>query len=287
VNALRFAVIGTPIAHSLSPRMHAAAYRALGLPHVYEKIETRPDQLVERVAALRAGTFAGLNVTVPHKGRVLAFVDEIDASAEAVGAANTLVRTEAARVRAHNTDVPALVAELTRLAGDSDAARLAGRTAIVLGSGGAARAAIAAVRALGFGRVVVRARGLDAGARPEVGVSLARAAHGAEILVRGLAAGDDEARAAVVVQATSCGMPGGPPGDVVANAIAWTELPGDAVALDVVYGVRTPFLAAAAARGLACEDGLGMLATQGALAFAMWLGAVPPRTAMLEALRGG
>jgi shikimate dehydrogenase len=267
--------------------MHTAAYRALGLPHVYEKIETRPDELAERVAALRAGTFAGLNVTVPHKGRVLTLVDAIDASAEAVGAANTLVRTADARVCAYNTDVPALVAELTRLVGDSGAARLAGRTAIVLGSGGAARAAIAAVTTLGVARVVVRARGLEAGARPEVASSLARAALGAELLVRGLAAGDDEARAAVVVQATSCGMAGGPPGDVVADAIAWAELPGDAVALDVVYGTRTPFLGAAQARGLACEDGLGMLAAQGALAFAMWLGTAPPRTAMLEALRGG
>lgn len=279
---LRFAVLGSPIAHSKSPRIHEAAYRALGLPHVYERIETSDAELASRVDDLRAGRFAGLNVTVPHKGRVLALVDEIDESARAVAAANTLVRGPGGRVRAFNTDVPALVSELRRLGRlDAGARPLGGRDAIVLGSGGAARAAVAAAAALGADRVVVRARSADASVR----ASLETASAGVPLVVAALVPdGMAEARTRVLVQATSCGMAGGPDGRLVAEAVGWSELPADTAALDVVYAAATPFVRAARARGLAADDGLGMLATQGALAFSMWLGVPPPVDIMREAL---
>src|SRR5690349_1838620 len=98
---LRFAVIGSPIDHSLSPVMHQAAFKALGLPHVYERVETSADDLPRRVDELRKGTFAGLNVTVPLKERVLDLVDEISSSVRAIGAANTLVRGAGGTVVAH------------------------------------------------------------------------------------------------------------------------------------------------------------------------------------------
>jgi shikimate dehydrogenase len=100
----------------------------------------------------------------------------------------------------------------------------------------------------------------------------------------GLHAPDQEdARLVAIVQATSCGMKGAAPGDVVANAVRWEQVPEDAVALDVVYAPqRTPFLERARARGLACDNGLGMLARQGALAFELWLG-VPPPVAIMRA----
>lgn len=279
MKALRFAVLGSPIAHSKSPRMHEAAYREHGLPHAYERIETSEAELASRVEDLRAGRFAGLNVTVPHKARVLAFVDDIDDSARAVVAANTLVRDEGGRVRAFNTDVPALVAELRRVAALGDGARpLGGHDVLVLGSGGAARAAIAASAALGAARIVVRARGADV-------TALETASGGVPLVVSALAPDREvEARLRIIIQATSCGMAGGPDGRVVAEAVAWAELPSATAALDVVYGVRTPFVEAALARGLAVDDGLGMLATQGALAFSMWLGVPPPVEIMRKAL---
>lgn len=294
MKALRFAVIGTPIAHSRSPMMHGAAYRALGLPHTYEKIETSESELPERVEALRRGDFAGLNVTVPHKAKVLRLVDEVHASAKATGAANTLVRLPDGRVRAHNTDMPAVAEEIVRLAA-GQAGRLRGGVGIVIGTGGAARASIVALAShLGLGRVLVRGRSLG-----ETGHAVAYVREIDRILAlaggRGVAVAlgadglhapdKEDARVVAIVQATSCGMKGAAPGEVVADAVRWEQIPADAVALDVVYAPpSTPFLERARARGLAADNGLGMLARQGALAFELWLGLPPPVTIMRAAL---
>lgn len=292
---LRFAVLGSPIAHSKSPAMHHAAMRALGMPHTYEKLETSLEDLPLRVDELRRGAFAGLNVTVPYKSKVLAFVDEVDASARAAGAANTLVRLSDGRVRAHNTDTPAIAEELLLLAeGRCDLFR--GSTALVLGAGGAARAAIVALAShLHVKRVLVRARSL---AVPEMAVAFVReidhllAAVGGPGASVTIGAGGlhfpgreqkEEPEFAAIVQATSCGMRGGADGAVVSSAVCWDLVPAMAVALDVVYApANTPFLSAARSRGLPCTHGLGMLARQGALAFELWLGVKPP----LDAMRG-
>lgn len=291
--ALRFAVIGSPVGHSRSPAMHMAAYRKLGMPHTYEKLETSAAELEDRVDALRRGEYAGLNVTVPHKSKVLALVDEVHASARATGAANTLVRTPDGRIRAHNTDMPAVAEELVRLAGD--ATKLRGGVGLVIGTGGAARAAIVALAShVGVSRVLIRGRSLeetghaiayvrsidrilaDAGGR---GVAVALGADGLH------APDTEDARLVAIVQATSCGMKGAAPGEVVADAVRWDQVPVDAVALDVVYApTQTPFLERAKARGLAADHGLGMLARQGALAFELWLGVPPPFDLMRAAI---
>lgn len=265
----RFAVVGDPVAHSKSPAMHAAAYRALGLPCSYEAVRVTPDELPGMVQALREGRYDGLNVTVPHKQRALALADDVHATARDVGAANTLARI-GDRVVAFNTDAPALALELAALAsrawGD-------GR-ALVLGRGGAARAALRALRHdLGAGDVVVRARGPGpAGSSDQPW-------------------GPDpvsEAHTRTVVQATSAGMQGADPGEAVADAVAWDALPDDAVVLDVVYAPPdTPFLRAARARGLRGVNGLGMLARQGALALEIWLDTPAPLEVMRAALEPG
>jgi shikimate dehydrogenase len=287
--ALRFAVIGSPVAHSRSPAMHAAAYRALGLPHTYEKIETPLDELASRVEALRAGMFAGLNVTVPHKTNVMALVDAIDPSASATGAANTLVRAEGGTIRAYNTDAPALREEIAALAHSE--ATFRGRSALVLGTGGAARAAIFALGQLGVARVIVRGRRNKDG----LGEVLAASGSAGELVFESLSAErapvldparSDPADLAVVVQATTAGMDGsGVSGALVADAVDWARVPSDCVVYDVVYTpARTPFLERAQARGLAAAGGLGMLVRQGALAFELWLGVAPPLDVMRAAL---
>jgi shikimate 5-dehydrogenase len=298
--------------------MHEAAYRALGLPHAYERLETSEAELPARVEALRRGDYDGFNVTVPHKQRVLALADEVRPSAASVGAANTLVREPDGRVTAHNTDVEALAAELRAL--DDAAARRsagggaggaqraapgagAGRTGVVLGTGGAARAAIAALGKIGCRRVVVLGRGIDArrlgpGTREHAllveaeRILAANAPEPGRLATTSVVLGPlaqvwaPPREATCVVQATTCGMDGGPPGDVVAGALDWAALGDEAVALDVVYAPpETPFLARAAARGLAHANGLGMLARQGALAFELWLGVAPPLDAMLAAIQ--
>ena len=277
----RFAVVGDPVGHSKSPVMQAAAMRALGLPHTYEARRATADELRDVVSMLRDGVYDGLNVTVPHKERVLSLADVLDPSAQLAGAANTLVRGDDGRIVAHNTDAPALAAELRRLSSDSSFGP--GARALVLGSGGAARAAVVALGVhLGVGEIAVRARAFANAVR--------RDAFGATTpcpvtLEDWTPSARGEERTTAVVQATSAGMRGADPGDSVAGVVAWEALPADAVAIDVVYAPRnTPWLGAARRRGLRCDDGLGMLARQGALALELWLGVKAPLEAMRAAL---
>src|SRR5258706_4719627 len=134
---LRFAVFGHPIGHSVSPPMHRAALKSLGLPHTYEAVDV-PDleHLQAMVDAIRQGILAGANVTVPHKRAVLDLVDRVDPSAKNIGAANTLVRSRG-RVIAYNTDSAGLADDLRALGA-------VGRTAAVIGAGGGGRPAGAA-----------------------------------------------------------------------------------------------------------------------------------------------
>jgi shikimate dehydrogenase len=280
MNGRRFAVVGDPVAHSRSPAMHAAAYRALGLDHRYEPVHAPASDLPRVVAALREGAYDGLNVTVPHKQRVLELVDELDASARSVGAANTLVRAPQGNITAHNTDAPALAAELRRLAGPRFS--WGGGNGLVLGSGGAARAAIAAFADLGVGAILVRARAFGDPLRREAFV---RAAPSSVMAQPWQPSELSESRTLAVVQATSAGMKGADPGAIAADAVDWSALRNDAVAIDVVYEPKdTPFLRAAHKRGLHCDDGRGMLARQGALAFELWLGMPAPFDVMRAAL---
>jgi shikimate dehydrogenase len=252
--------------------MHMAAYEALGMDHTYGAIRATAQDLPRLVEALRAGAYDGFNVTVPHKQRVLELVDDVGPVARAIGAANTLTRPsppaplpqgERGRVAADNTDAPALAIELQRLAPERSKDDWARSTAIVLGSGGASRAALAALSQLGVIDVITRARRGD---------PLVPTARDREVLT--------------VIQATSAGMHGADPGGAVALACAWRELPDAAIALDVIYAPpETPFLAAARARGLRHANGLGMLVEQGALAFERWLGVPAPRDVMLAAIR--
>jgi shikimate dehydrogenase len=281
----RYAVLGDPIAQSKSPLMHGAALRALGLPHTYEAIRATQGELPGLVAKLREGVFHGFNVTVPHKENVLALADERDESASHAGATNTLVRREDGRVVAYNTDAPALAAEIAELlpAGRT----LAGARVLVLGSGGAARAAIAAFGAhLGAAEIAVRARGFADRARAEAFAASAPCPIVAEPWA---ASPDREQRTFAIVQATSAGMRGADEGEAIADLVSWRDLPPGAVALDVVYTPRdTPWLRAARARGLRSTNGLGMLARQGALALDLWLrhgGADGPCAVPLQAMR--
>lgn len=285
---LRFAVVGDPVAHSRSPAMHEAAYRAHGLPHTYEALLTPEAALPAVVADLRRGVFAGLNVTVPHKVRVLALADEVDPLAARVGAANTLALRDG-RVVAYNTDVPALAEELRDLAPERGA-RWASSHAVVLGAGGAARGAVVAlVSSLGVARVTVVAR---RGAEALV-AALRGTSNGTDLIavshpLQGAEGGLpplDLSFADTLVQATSAGMTGASAGERLTDSLAWPTAPSGLVALDAVYAPpATPFLRAARQRGLRAESGLGMLAGQGALAFALWLGLPSPRDVMLQAL---
>jgi shikimate dehydrogenase len=270
-----YGVMGHPVGHSLSPAMHNAAYAALGIDAVYVPLPVTPEALHDAVRGAHALGFLGVNVTVPHKQRAAGMCVALDRVAEEIGAVNTLRRV-AEGYEGYNTDAPACLA-LLEAAGVAEGAR-----ALVLGAGGAARAAAWALMRLG-GRVKVASRRLETAAElcqlmlatsPEEGVRM-QPAPWADIAA--------EARAAdVVVNATPLGLSG-------RDALPPLGLGRGQVAVDFVYGA-TAFAGAARAGGATLVSGEDLLVRQGALAFTLWLGRAAPEAVMTEAVakaRGG
>ena len=277
-NPIRLGIFGWPLAHSKSPQMHESAAQALGIALHYERFEVPPEALAEAVRAEHAAGIDGYNLTVPHKVAVMSLLDEVTPAARAIGAVNTVVRRGGLYV-GDNTDAPGLVRSL-----EEAGVQLGGAHVVVLGAGGAARAAVVGLA--------------DAGAK-EIHVLSRRPAQ-SEALCRGLtdavgcrlgAAPLDEARrhfggANVLVQATSATLASNPDAQSFADSLPIEALPDSASVVDMVYKpLETTLLARAQARGLSTIDGLGMLLHQGAIAFEIWTGFEPPLDVMRAALR--
>jgi shikimate dehydrogenase len=269
-------VIGSPIAHSLSPRLHAAAFKALGLPWNSFAFEVPSGQAAQALADMRAYELKGLSVTMPHKAAVAAMVDDCSAVATTLGAVNCIVNADRV-LQGENTDGAGFVASLVRGAGFDPG----GRRCVVIGAGGAARAVVLALAEAGAADVVVLNR------TPERAVAAAALA-GA--VGRWVETGGDDMEAAVgqadlVVNATPLGMSG--MGDNVGPVDPHLLHQGQ-VAADLVYVPRpTPWLVAAAAGGAVAVDGLGMLVHQAALQIELWTGMSAPVEAMWEAALHG
>ncbi|GAA1906643.1 shikimate dehydrogenase [Lapillicoccus jejuensis] len=259
----RAGVLGSPVAHSLSPVLHRAAYDALHLTGwTYDAARVEADGLEAHLAGL-GPQWVGLSLTMPLKEAALALADETSDLARATGAANTLVRRADGSWSADNTDVHGLVAAL----GEAGVTRL--EELLVLGSGATARAAVAAAAALGARRVRFMVR---AEARPET-VAQARAA-GLEVATTG------PGRWPATVEAVVSTVPPAATADWVAGLPA-----GGTAALDAVYGDGdTPLLAAARARGWAALPGTLMLLHQGARQVELMTGRPAPLEAMRAAL---
>jgi len=267
---LRVLLLAHPAGHSLSPAMHDAALQACDIDDRYLALDVPPERLEAAVAGLRASDVAGANVTIPHKRAVLRWLDERTDVARAVGAVNTIVRTERGLL-GDNTDGDGFLRALAEL----DVVP-AGLPAVVLGAGGAARAVVLAL--------------LRAGARVQVhNRTPARAERlVAELVGRGTvyAVGREGLEPAVrsarlLVQATAAGMEGAAEG---ALPLPEGLLPDAGAVVDLVYRPReTPLLARARAAGLTVQNGLPMLVHQGALAFERWFGREAPVDVMRRA----
>jgi shikimate dehydrogenase len=254
----RLGVLGWPVAHSRSPAMHNAALRAVGLDDWrYQQLPVPPELFAETVRALPGSGFAGANVTVPHKEAALALAGEATDTARAIGAANTLTFAADGAVAADNTDAPGLLAAL----GDERP-----RTAVVLGAGGAARAAVYALAQAGadvkvWNRTLDRARRLAADLGAEAVHKLPRAD--------------------LLVQCTTIGL-GDPSSTFKALPIGADALGEYACVVDLVYRAGgTLLIQEARRRGSRAIDGLEILVRQGALSFEAWTG----RTAPLDVMR--
>ena len=257
----KYLVIGHPVAHSLSPAMMSAAFRAAGIEAVYQARDIPPERWPAAMDDLWREGIAGANVTVPHKEGALAGAREATEAAREIGAANTLIRTQDGW-RADNTDGPGFITWLVEL----DLADAARKETLVLGAGGSARAVAWALRRIGAERIRVANRTVER----------------AEELVRGLGGGEATAEAieqakaplgGLVVNCTSLGLREGDPLPVGAQALT-----GAAAVLDLVYP-DTALVLAARRAGIRAEHGLGMLVHQGCLAFSRWTSvAADPRT---------
>lgn len=266
----RVGVIGDPVAHSLSPAFHQPALDRAGVAATYERWHTTAADLPARVASLRAADVLGANVTVPHKVAVMSLVDEVSSAAQRAGAVNTIVNREG-RLYGDNTDIYGCQVALAEvMAGDVP------DSAVILGAGGASRAAVLALEALGVARILVLNRDLER--------AKALAADLAPAPVSGAAFDEQSLRASLpqaglLLNATAVGWrPGESPLDV-----EWlAALPERAVVFDMTYR-QTELLKAANARGLRHADGLGMLVHQGARAFTLFTGHPAPVEVMLAA----
>jgi shikimate dehydrogenase len=262
-------VIGWPVGHSRSPAIHGHWLARYDLPGWYVALPTRPETAEAALRALPALGFAGANVTLPHKALALAVADEATPRARRIGAANTLVIRDGA-LHADNTDAHGFIANLTA---GAPSWRAADGPALVLGAGGASRALLVALAEAGVPEIRLANR---TAARAE---ALAAEFGGPLRPVGWSEAEEAAAGAALIVNATSLGMTGEPPLSFRFDAAA----PG-AVATDIVYTpLETPFLRAAAARGLTTVDGLGMLLHQAVPGFEAWFGRRPEVDAAVRA----
>ncbi|GFE58456.1 shikimate dehydrogenase [Geobacter sp. AOG1] len=275
-------IIGWPVAHSLSPLMQNAACIELGLDYVYVPFPVAPGDLPKAVEGLRALGVAGFNVTIPHKEAIIGLLDELSEEARLIGAVNT-VKRDGDRLIGHNTDITGLIKSLQ----DDLGFDVKGSRVVLLGAGGAARAALVGLCQSGAASVTVAnrtpAKGecLVAGFRSVfTGVNLALCT--LDILKGDRCLKDVD----LLINTTAVGL----------NGTNFTDLDLAPMApaarvYDMVYNpALTPLLVEARKHSLRSANGAGMLAAQGEAAFTIWTGCKPPnglmKSRLLAALDG-
>ena len=270
------AILGDPVEHSRSPAMHNAAFAKLGLDYVYVALRVAPADLRSALLGVRALGFAGLNVTVPHKEQVLPLLDRLVEDARAIGAVNTVVR-EGDELVGHNTDAAGFLRALRSLG-----FRPKGKSVVLLGAGGAARAVAWALADSGarhisiLNRSIARASTLARKIRSQGGPSVEAGPFASARESEVVGAAD------LIVNCTSLGLDGKSLAPVAVETTGRSCL-----FYDLVYGTRTtPFVRAALHGGRRASDGVGMLLEQAGLAFRLWTGRKPPLEAMARALGG-
>ena len=272
------ALLGHPVAHSISPPMQQAALDARGVDAHYEAWDVPPGEVGAAVDRLRGEGLIGANVTVPHKVALLERADEVDALAAQVGAVNTIV-SRGGRLHGANTDVAGVQRTLADAGVDVTDSEV-----VLIGAGGAARAVVVAMRAAGAARLTIANRTpANAEALTDLGGD-AMEVRIAPLDPASAALREAMERARLVIHSTTLGMRHGP--DESATPIPGELFVAGQAALDLVYiPERTPFLRAAEGAGAQPIGGLAMLVYQGAESFRMWTGMEPPTDVMFAAAR--
>jgi shikimate dehydrogenase len=256
-------VVGFPVAHSRSPAMMTAAFASLGLDWRYLRLPVPPELFGETVRALPHSGYRGVNVTTPHKLAALELADDASAAARGIGAANTLTFDDRSKVAADNTDAAGLL--------DAVAESPRGKRALVLGAGGAGRAAAWALREAGAAVSIWNRT-------PERAAVAAR-----QLGVRHVAAPEP---ADLLVNATTVGLDPALRGPDALEPLGLTTLEPPPTVVDLVYGAgATPVQAWAERGGSRVVDGIEVLVRQGARSLRVWTSRAPPVDVMRDAAR--
>jgi len=280
----RAGVIGHPVGHSISPAVYGAAFKAAGIDATYEAWDTPPETLEGRVNALRGSDFLGANVTIPHKVAIKDFLDAMSDRATRSGAVNTVVH-DGEKLTGDNTDVAGFARSLREDAG-FDAA---GKRAMLLGSGGAARAVALALVEAGASVVYIVGRQpkkiervvLDLKPLTPAGTTITWAYWGDGSYLKML-----RGEANLVVNCTPVGMMG--TSGAGQSPVPAELMQPEALFFDLVYNpVETPFVAAAKSRGAKAISGMGMLVYQAAETFKLWTGQDASTNVMFDAAKAG
>jgi len=263
-----YGVIGDPIAHSMSPEMHNAAFQECGMDSAYVKFQVRKEQLSQAIDGIKALGIKGVNVTVPHKEHVMPLLDEIDPLAEAIGAVNTIVN-ENGKLIGYNTDGLGFVEGLKNIADEP----LEDNSMLIIGAGGAAKAIYYSLASLGVKRIDVTNR------------TPLRAEKMIEACPFDLNSGFLSLEAAensldqydVIIHTTSIGMfP-----HIEDSPLTIKELKEGCIVSDIIYNpLETALLKQANQKGARTQNGLDMFVYQGALSFEKWTGIFPPYSIM-------
>jgi len=254
--------------------MHNAAFKSLHLDYVYIPLPVHPENLAQAVAGLKAMEFTGVNVTIPHKVEIMSYLDEIDLSAQLVGAVNTVAIKDGKSI-GYNTDAQGFVQSIL-----SNGIKITEQTAVILGAGGAARAVACGLLQHGIKKIIIGARNLK---KAQQFVKLfstnvdIQAYDWEDSGFQNLLQECD-----ILINCTPAGMS---VHDTEVLPIPWETLNPEAAVCDLIYNPsKTQLLLSAEEHGHIAINGLGMLIEQGALAFELWTGEQGPRQIMSEAL---
>lgn len=270
----QYAVIGHPIEHSKSPRIHAAFAKATSQRMHYAALLAPRDGLAKTWAELRANGGRGANITVPFKTEAIALCDQLSERAQLAGAVNTLIITADGQVRGDNTDGVGLVTDIRTNAGW----HLAGQRVLLLGAGGAASGVVGPLLDAGISHLCIANRTLAKADR----LAAIFAGHGSmsTVSTSALEAPNDSVSYDLIINATSASLQG----QAIAIDASWYR--ESSAVYDMMYGFDTAFLVWARAQHIARRrDGLGMLVEQAAEAFYLWRGVRPDTQSLLASLR--
>lgn len=272
-----YGILGWPVEHSFSPVLHNSAFQQTGLDCVYVPFPVKPADLARTMDGIRSMGISGVSVTIPHKSKVIDYLDEITPEAKLIGAVNTIVSKDG-RLKGYNTDAPGFLSSLESEAAVSPA----DKKVLILGAGGAARAVAVQMALAGASEILITSKTFE---KVESIVNLIN--HSVRQCARSFIWSETEFRKIlpetdILINTTPVGMH--PRVDEMPK-FPLRYLPASALVCDLIYNPReTLLLKKSREQGCAAMNGMGMLLYQGAIAFELWTGVKPPIEVMKTAL---